>query len=143
MARNRTPTAILDAKGAYLINPQRERENEPTGCSPMPATCPKYLSKCLTAQEKTVWKLLVKQSLPGVLFESDWALFISVGRLTTKNMYNPPLLVGEQAQLTSLGSKFAMSPADRSKVSVDKPKESSLSAFLNRNSTSKPEDILQ
>jgi hypothetical protein len=109
----------------------------------MPATCPKYLSKCLTAQEKTVWKLLVKQSLPGVLFESDWALFISVVRLTTKNMYNPPLLVGEQAQLTSLGSKFAMSPADRSKVSVDKPKESSLSAFLNRNSTSKPEDILQ
>jgi hypothetical protein len=52
-------------------------------------------------------------------------------------------MVGEQAQLTSLGAKFAMSPADRSKVSVDKPKESSLSKFMQRRNTSQQDDKVQ
>jgi hypothetical protein len=138
MARNRTPTAILDAKGAYLINPQRERGHEPTSNKSIGAP-----PKCLSPDEKKTWKLLLKQSLPGVLMESDTTLFLLLVRLTTKLYKNEPMMVGEMSQLISLGAKFAMSPADRSKVSVDKPKESSLSAFLNRKSASKSEDILQ
>lgn len=143
MARPRTPSAILDARGAFQKNPQRARENEPTGGSPISVTPPRYLSKCLSKEEKIVWKILVKQALPGVLFESDTTLFLSLVRLTAKLFYNPPLMVGEQAQLTSLGAKFAMSPADRSKVSVDKPKESSLSKFMQRRNTSQQDDKVQ
>ena len=130
MARNRTPSAILDARGAFLQNPQRARKNEPTTDRPISASPPAYLRDCLSDEEKKVWKLLVKQALPGVLCESDTTLFLSMVRLTAKLYYNPPLMVGEIAQLTSLGSKFAMSPADRSKVTVEKPAQSSLSKFL-------------
>jgi phage terminase small subunit len=138
MARNRTPTAILDAKGAFIINPQRARENEPTSGRPIGPP-----PKCLSSDEKKVWKLLVKQSLPGVLMESDTTLFMLLVRLTTKLYKNQPLMVGEMSQLISLGSKFAMNPADRSKVSVEQPKESALSTFLNRKTNNHTEDVMQ
>jgi hypothetical protein len=40
------------------------------------------------------------------------------------------MMASETAQMITLSSKFAMNPADRSKVNVEKPKSSSLSLFL-------------
>jgi hypothetical protein len=40
------------------------------------------------------------------------------------------MMAAELAQLITLSSKFAMNPADRSKVSVEQPKKSSLALFL-------------
>src|SRR5258708_19161979 len=127
MGRNLTPTAILDAKGAFIANPQRAREAEPQGKNPL-GTPPKYLA----ADEKKIWKELAKQILPGVAFESDRTAFELLVRLTNKMRTNQMTKTSDMTTLISICSRFAMTPADRSKVSVEKPKESNLNQFLSR-----------
>lgn len=129
MGRNRTPTAILDAKGAFIANPQREREGEPEGKNPL-GSPPAYLK--LTPEEKKVWRILAKKLLHGVAFEADEAMFADLVRLTTKWINNEPMMAADHSRRLSLASRFAMTPADRSKVSVEKPKESKMTEFLNR-----------
>jgi hypothetical protein len=66
MGRNHTPSAILDAKGSYIHNPQLKRPNEPIASRPLGGP-PKWLS----LEEKVVWRDVAKQVLPGVAFNSD------------------------------------------------------------------------
>jgi hypothetical protein len=126
MGRNNTPTAILDAKGAFLVNPQRARPDEPKGDRPL-GSPPKYL----TADEKKIWKELAKEILPGVAFQSDRTAFELLVRLTHKMRTNQMTKTSDMTTLISICSRFAMTPADRSRVSVEKQKESGLSKFLN------------
>ena len=127
MGRPRTPTAILEAKGGFITHKNRLRPNEPTVDRPIgsPPTA-------MTKEEKKVWKELVKQSCPGVLMESDRLVFAVLVKLATRFYANEKLMVGETNQLIALSSKFAMNPADRSKVSVEKPKASGLTLFLQK-----------
>ena len=125
MGRARTPTAILDAKGGFITHKNRQRPNEPTVDRPI-GSAPKWMSK----DEKKVWKELAGQSCPGVLMVSDRLIFAVLVRLSAKFQSNQPMMASETAQMITLSSKFAMNPADRSKVSVEKPKSSSLSLFL-------------
>lgn len=128
MGRNRKPTAILDAVGAFIINPQRKRPNEPKSDRPL-GTPPKYLSK----EEKKIWKEIAKRLLPGVGLESDRDAFELMVKLTYRMRTNDPNMLGaDRNLLVSLWSRFAMTPADRSKVTVDNPKESALSTFMKR-----------
>lgn len=130
MGRNFTPTAILDARGAFLqgANPARKRPNEPRTDKPL-GSPPSWMSK----EEKKVWKELAKQALPGVLMQSDRLQFSLLVRIATKLYGNLEMRSSEMSLLVSLGSKFAMNPADRSRVSVEAPKESALTKF-NRSS---------
>lgn len=128
MARNRTPTSILDAKGAFAKNPNRARPNEPTTDQPI-GNPPSYLSK----EEKKIWKERVKQAIPGVLKFSDRTAFELLVRLdNTMRNDRANMKVSEMSLLVSLCSKFAMTPADRSKVNVEQPKKSNLQMFLTR-----------
>ena len=130
MARNRTPTSILDAKGSFLTHKNRLRPDEPVTVKPL-GNPPAYLSK----EEKKVWKETVKEAAPGVLFESDRTAFELLVRLKSKMIHEySSMMAADKAQLVSLCSRFAMTPADRSKVSVNKPAQSSLQQFLNRKS---------
>ena len=125
MARNRTPTAILDAKGAFQQNPSRTRTNEPTSGKPI-GKPPAFL----TTDEAHVWKDLAKECCPGVLMESDRTMFAVLVRLVTRFRGGQIMLASETAQMITLSSRFAMTPADRSKVSVEKKPTSSLTSFL-------------
>lgn len=141
MGRNRTPTAILDTKGGFLKhkNRQQERVDEPTTDRPLGGP-PKHLS----SEEKKIWKSLEKQMLPGVVFESDRTQFELLVRLKTKMTFNyETMSSADKALLVSLGSKFAMNPADRSKVATTAPKKSSLQQFLNRKPTKPSTDAVQ
>ena len=130
MAKNRTPTSILEAKGAFQQNPGRARKAEPKVTEPI-GNPPTYLS----AEEKKVWREIVKRSPPGVLFESDREAFELLVRLASKKRYHfSAMMVGEMSQFVSLCSRYAMTPADRSKVAVETPKKSALSDFINRKS---------
>src|SRR5579871_2522191 len=112
MGRPRTPTAVLDAKGAFGKNPDRKRSAEPTTDQPI-GNPPTYLSK----DEKKIWKELAKQSLPGVLKYSDRASFELLVRLTsTMRSDYANMRVAEKSLFISLCSRFALTPADRSKV---------------------------
>lgn len=127
MARPRTPTSILDAKGSFIKDPQRARPSEPKTDRPI-GNSPTFLTK----PERKVWKQLAAQALPGVLMESDRLLFAVLVRLATKFYSGAPMMVGETNQMITLSSKFALNPADRSKVSVEKPKTSSLLELINK-----------
>jgi hypothetical protein len=127
MGRNRTPTAILEAKGAFNQNPQRKRLNEPTSTRPL-GSPPKYLSK----EQKKIWKETAKRLPPGVALESDRDAFEMMVRLTHSLRSGLPMMAAERSTLISLWSRFAMTPADRSRVSVDKPEKSRLDQFMDR-----------
>jgi len=134
MSHPHTPTAILDAKGAFIVNPQRRRPGEPKSHRPLSKTPPKFLS----LPEKKVWKELYKQIIPGVVFESDRLLFTLLVRLATKLYNNEHLLGTEMSTLISLGARFAMTPADRSRVVVEQQKTSKLDQFIRSNKVSPP-----
>ncbi len=125
MGRNRTPTAILDAKGGFLTHKDRQRPREPISTKPIGSP-----PKSFSAAEKKVWKELAGQACPGVLLESDRLLFAVLVRLATKFYAREQMMGTEVSQLITLSSKFAMNPADRSKVEVERPKSSSLTSFL-------------
>jgi hypothetical protein len=125
MGKNKTPTAVLDAKGTFITHKDRQRPNEPTTDRPL-GNPPSELSK----DETKRWKQLASQALPGVLFESDRLMFAVMVRLATKFYNNEKITVAETAQMITLSSKFAMNPADRSRVSVAKSAKSGLAAFL-------------
>lgn len=127
VGRTRTPTAILDAKGSFIGKPSRRRAAEPTTDRPL-GNPPTALSK----DEKKVWRDLAKQALPGVLFESDRLMFAVLVRLAAKFYSGVPMMAAETAQMIQLSSKFALNPADRSKVSVEQPKQSALAAFITK-----------
>jgi hypothetical protein len=137
MGRNRTPTAVLDAKGAFIANPQRQRDAEPTTASSDPLGSPPTR---LTKDQKKVWKEIAKRMLPDVVFASDRDAFELMVRLTVRmraeDYSNPSLetimTAAEKTLLVSLWSRFAMTPADRSKVQAEKKPESKLSQFLSR-----------
>jgi phage terminase small subunit len=121
MGRPRTPTSILDGRGSFLQKPSRSRPDEPTTDKPI-GDAPTYLTK----EERKVWRELVKQSLPGVLMESDRLMFALMVRLAAKFQSGAPMMAAETSQLISLSGKFAMNAADRSKVAIEKKKTNSM-----------------
>jgi phage terminase small subunit len=125
MGRNRTPSAVLDAKGANIKNPQRRRIAEPKGGRPL-GSPPKHLDE----KHKAVWKEISSRMLPGVVFRSDRDAFELLVRLTVKLRDGDLDKAAQMTTLISLWSRFAMTPSDRSKVVAEQPKESQLSKFL-------------
>jgi hypothetical protein len=125
MGRPHIPTAILDAKGSFIHNPQLKRPNEPKTTKPI-GPPPKWL----TPEEKVVWKDLAKQALPGVLMFSDRNAFELLVHLTSQFRQRAKTSQGDKSLLLNLMAHFAMTPSDRAKVQVETPKESALSKFL-------------
>lgn len=132
MPQIRKPTAVLDAEGSFIRHPERARDSEPETSSSKPlGNPPSYLS----VNQKRIWRELRKQMLPGVCFYSDRTAFELLVRLVCK-MRDDTINRSEVSSLIALTSRFAMNPADRSKVAVEKPKESKLDKFLQRPSRS-------
>jgi hypothetical protein len=136
MPRNKVPTAVLDAKGAFIANPQRERKAEPktTDAGPIGSAPTR-----LTQDQKKVWKEIAKRMLPGVVFASDRDAFELMVRLTVRmraedhTKEETIMAAAEKTLLVSLWSRFAMTPADRSRVQAEKKPEDKLTTFLSRN----------
>jgi hypothetical protein len=140
MGRNRTPTEILDAKGAFIANPQRKRPGEPKaadGIGPAP--------RRLTDAEKAIWKELAEDSAPGVLKRSDRNMFELLVVLTARfrDRLDAAIVMtaADRSLMLSLASRFAMTPADRSKVIVEGQVKSRLEEFLARRRTPAEEAV--
>lgn len=83
MSRPRTPTAILDTKGAFIAQPGRKRTGEPQPVGSI-GTAPKHLSD----DEKKIWREFVRALPPGVGKSSDrWACSILSRILTPMPIY--------------------------------------------------------
>ena len=117
MARPRTPTNILEMRGAFKNQRGRKeaRANEPIVYEPLgePPTT-------FNEQELTGWNDIVRTAPAGVLTEADRLAVETAARLLARERagMNTP---AEGRRFDSFLSKFGMTPSDRSRVSVAVP----------------------
>ena len=129
MPRPRTPTAILDTKGAFIAQPGRRRAGEPQPVGSV-GSAPKHFSD----DEKKISREFVRGLAPAVGKSSDRWAAESIVRLKGKERAGT-IQGNELAQLTSLYGRFGLTPADRAKISLEVPKENRLQKFLERRNT--------
>lgn len=119
MPRPRKPTNVLELSGAFRKNPSRgrARSNEPRptdDVGPPPGR--------LGADVTEAWNELVAMAHPGTLSSSDRAFMEYAAKVwlavKSSDEIDPKLGIRFEAVIARLG----MSPADRSRVAVRKPK---------------------
>ncbi len=114
MARNRTPSQILQIRGAYKKNPQRQRSTEPEAAT-FKKTAPVHLS----SEQKKAWRELVKLIAPGVLQQSDRLILEQTAVLVAEWRNDTAgFKTSRYAVLQSCFSRLGMTPADRSRVAA-------------------------
>ena len=121
MARPRTATNILEAKGAFKHNPARgkERENEPTVDVEFPKAPPKHL----TTKQKGCWREVVSITPAGVLTGADILIVEVIAVLLAE--FRDDAAEFKTARLTRLTSemgKIGLTPSSRAGLTVQKPK---------------------
>lgn len=119
MARPRTPTKVLDARGAFKKDPQRKREGEPEVKEPV-GSVPKYFDD----MQKAAWKQITTQAPMGVLTEAD-TMAVEMASILLAEMRTDwdSFTVGKIGRLQALLGQFGMTPADRARLNIGKPKD--------------------
>lgn len=114
MARNRTPSNVLEMSGAHKRHPERKRKHEPVpkaGIGPAPAAWDENLRKA--------WDEVVAITPAGVLGDSDRIALEVLVRLLVEYRENPKSFTTSRlTPLVSLLSRFGLTPADRTRISV-------------------------
>lgn len=116
MSRPRTPTNVLDMRGAFKTHPERAaaRANEPVVVDPVgepPARCPADIAEA--------WRELAGQAPAGVLTAADRVALEMAALLLVKFRASPlTFTAAEFGRLQSILASFGMTPADRSRVGV-------------------------
>jgi hypothetical protein len=127
MARPRTPTNVLELRGAFNKNPQRKRPNEPKATGEIGSFA---LGSCDPAE---IWNELVGSCPQNVLTNADrMALEIAVEYL--RQFRTDPMRCSSERVKTLIGllARFGMTPSDRAKLSLpgnDKKEESPWAKF--------------
>ena len=112
MGLNRTPTAILEARGSFISHKNRKdaRAGEPVVTKKLGSP-----PKTLTDEQKQTWREFAKMVPAGVATYSDRCAVEIVVCAMVK--FRAGTITGaERSQLTSLLSRFGLTPADRSRV---------------------------
>ena len=127
MPKPRTPSAVLEARGAFDKDPARRRDDfEAAEFDPAP---PKYFS----AAQRAVWHEIVAALPPSVLQATDRmavelaARQVAYFRVTP----DPDVTAAQLAQIRTALAVLGMTPADRSRVSAKKvPKANPFAELL-------------
>jgi phage terminase small subunit len=118
MARHAQPREVARLKGADKKDPQRYRGEAPKRDMPL-GNAPAQLSEDAAA----CWFELQSLALPGVMTGADRIMFEVASNLMAEYRRDPvEFAVGKYAHLIGLLARFGMSPADRQKLAVEKPK---------------------
>lgn len=119
MARPRTPTKLLDARGAFKKDPQRKRHGEPEVRDPL-GSPPDWLTEFQLVE----WREIVHRAPLGVLTAADWHSVAIASVLYAEFKTDAASMpVARITTLEKLLGKFGMSPSDRAKLSIEKPKD--------------------
>lgn len=119
MARPRTPTKILELKGAFKTHPERKRKTEPEPNGKFSPRVPGYL----TGAQKKTWREIVKLVPAGVLADADKihvevvACLLAEFRLAPDEMETARL-----GRMTQEMGKLGLNPSARASLVVEKPK---------------------
>ena len=116
MPKPRTPSAVLEARGAFDKDPARRRDDFEAGeFDPAP---PKYFS----AKQKAVWVEIVNSLPASVLQATDRMAVELAARLIAQFRAQPDSEVtsAQVAQIRTALAVLGMTPADRSRVSIKK-----------------------
>jgi hypothetical protein len=125
MPRPRTPTKVLELRGAYRKNPKRalDRANEPRPTSPIGDPPAEFLNEFSQTAKRhlRIWYELIAQDPGGVLTGSDRIILQSACRIQAaiEQGDRSPAMFG---QLKGHLSEMGMTPAGRSKTAGPKPK---------------------
>lgn len=120
MARPRTPSKVLELKGAFKRNPNRARESEPeVETQNVDTRAPRRLDK----EQKKVWRELIKAIPAGVLSASDLIQVEIVTCLLAEfRLMNGKVPTERITRLTSEMGKLGLNPSARAGLKVEKPK---------------------
>ena len=119
MARPRTPTNIIDLKGAFKVNPERKRPAEPAPNAPFDLKPPAYLLAC----QKKTWREVVKRVPAGVLGDADrMHVEIVACLLADFRSLQGAMDTTRIGRLTQEMGKLGLNPSARASLVVDKPK---------------------
>ena len=122
MARPKTPTNVLQLKGAYKKHPERKPAagTEPEAKAEI-GKAPDYLE----SDVKAIWDEIVSLACPGVLGDSDRciveiaATLMAEFRRGGRDENGRPLFTDARlSRLQAALGQLGMTPADRSKVKV-------------------------
>jgi phage terminase small subunit len=128
MSAHRKATAVLEASGAFIHDPQRrrDRDNEPTA-DPVIGNAPEHL----TEAQQGIWQEIMSEIPPLVATKADRQVIEIVVRMVEKMRHNHKsdcesgcpgqITSGDYGTLSRCLSQLGMTPADRSKIRVEKP----------------------
>ena len=116
MAKPRTPSAVLAARGAFDKNPNRAREDFDSG--DFDKSAPDYFN----SDQVAVWNELIGLLPPGVLQATDRMAVELTARLIARfrSIDDDEVNMAQVAQIRTALASLGMTPADRSRVSAKK-----------------------
>ena len=118
MARPRTATELLEARGAFKNHPERKRKNEPKPAAGFPEMPPAHL----TPEQATCWQQIVEITPARVLAGSDVIITEIAACLLAEYRANPEQMVTARiTRLTCELGKLGLSPSDRAGLEVYNP----------------------
>ena len=117
MPKPRTPSAVLEARGAFAHNPDRKREDFQSG--EFDKSAPEYFSPGQVA----VWNEIVCLLPPSVLQATDRLAVELTARLVARfrSQEDADVSMAQVAQIRTALASLGMTPADRSRVGAIKP----------------------
>lgn len=119
MARHKQPAEVAKFKGADKKNPQRYRQESVKGEGDV-GEAPIHLQ----GSARLAWKELCSQSLKGVLTGSDRIILEVTANLLAEYRANPTeFAVGKYTHLIGNLARLGLTPSDRQKFGLEKPKE--------------------
>ena len=110
MSRPRTPSNVLDLRGAFDKNPQRRREDPKVEAGLGEA--PDYFND----DECKVWAEIAESAPEGVLSRADRIAVEMLTDLIVRFRSRQPLKAAERNHMLNLLSRLGMTAADRSRV---------------------------
>lgn len=116
MPKPRTPSSVLEARGAFAHNPDRKREDFAAGA--FNADAPEYF----TDKQVAAWDEIVSLLPATVLQATDRIAVELTARLIARfrSQDDTDVTMAQVAQIRTALATLGMTPADRSRVSAAK-----------------------
>lgn len=116
MPKPRTPSNVLEARGAFAHNPDRKREDFDSGA--FDKVAPAYFDE----GQRAVWNEMVGLLPESVLQSTDRMAVELTSRLVARfrSIDDADVSMAQVAQIRTALASLGMTPADRSRVSSKK-----------------------